>query len=83
LAGKLQSVAGVLLGNFSYEAADEADNPADIARFMEEFLAPLGVPVLAGFPAGHEAINLPLPMGSLIELDADAGQVTLLETPVN
>lgn len=83
LAGKLQSLAGVLFGDFSYTPTDQAENAADVARFMDEFFTPLGVPVLAGFPAGHEAINLTLPLGSLIELDADARQVTLRETPVN
>ncbi len=82
LAGKLNEVAGVLLGDFSYDATDQREDSADIARFMQEFFSPLGIPVLAGFPAGHEAINLTLPIGGLVELDADAGRVTLLESPV-
>lgn len=82
LAGKLNAVAGVLLGDFSYDSTDQREDPADIARFLQVFFSPLGVPILAGFPAGHEAINLTLPIGGLIELDADAGRVTLLESPV-
>ena len=82
LAGKLNEVVGVLLGDFSYDATDQQEDPTDVARFLEQFFSPLGVPVLAGFPAGHEAINLTLPIGGLIELDADAGRVTLLESPV-
>ncbi len=82
LAGKLQSVAGVLLGSFSYDEGDQAEQPSDVAALLAEFFAPLGVPVLAGFPAGHERFNLALPMGGLIQLDADAPRVTLLEHSV-
>lgn len=82
LAGKLNGAVGVLLGDFSYDATDQREDSADIARFLQEFFSPLGIPVLAGFPAGHEAINLTLPIGGLVELDAAAGRVTLLESPV-
>lgn len=82
LAGKLSDLAGVLLGGFSYDDGDQADDPAAIAALCHEFFADLGVPVLAGFPAGHETFNLVLPIGGLIKLDADARQVTLLENCV-
>ncbi len=82
LAGKFQSVAGVLLGSFSYDEGDQEDKPSDIAAFLSEFFANIGVPVLAGFPAGHDRYNLTLPMGSRIELDADSQQISLLENCV-
>jgi muramoyltetrapeptide carboxypeptidase LdcA involved in peptidoglycan recycling len=37
--------------------------------------------VLAGFPAGHTANNLTLPMGARIEMDADRQTVTVCERP--
>ncbi|MCC7476111.1 MAG: LD-carboxypeptidase [Pirellulales bacterium] len=83
LAGKLQSLAGVLLGGFSYAANEQAENPSDVAALLTEVFAPLGVPVLAGFPAGHDRFNLALPLGALAQLDADAKQLTLLESVVN
>jgi muramoyltetrapeptide carboxypeptidase len=79
LAGKLSAVAGVLLGTFSYEDGEKADAPSDINALFQEYLEPLGVPVLAGFPAGHERYNLALPMGALLQFDSDASQVTVLE----
>jgi muramoyltetrapeptide carboxypeptidase len=82
LAGKFASVAGVLLGNFSYDEGDQEDKPSDIAAFLSEFFANIGVPVLAGFPAGHDRYNLALPMGGRIKLDADNQRVTLLENYV-
>jgi muramoyltetrapeptide carboxypeptidase len=82
LAGKLENLAGVLLGTFTPDEGDDADYQREIARLCDEFFSPLGVPVLAGFPAGHGQYNLVLPIGAQIELDADAAQVTLLENCV-
>jgi muramoyltetrapeptide carboxypeptidase len=81
-ATKLQSVAGVLLGSFSYDDGEEAESPSAVAALFEEYFAPLNVPVLAGFPAGHERLNLVLPMGAQIMLDADARRITWLDNPV-
>jgi len=81
LAGKLAAVTGVLLGTFSYEEGEKADEPSDIRTLFKEYLEPLDVPVLAGFPAGHERYNLALPMGALVKVDADQQCVTVCECP--
>jgi muramoyltetrapeptide carboxypeptidase len=82
LAGKLDALAGVLLGEFSYEEGDQVESEAAIDRLFQEYLAPLEIPVLAGFPAGHGQLNLTLPMGAVVAVDADTGRVTVLESPV-
>jgi muramoyltetrapeptide carboxypeptidase len=82
LAGKLSTVAGVLLGTFSYEEGEKADEQSDVRALFKDYLEPLRVPVLAGFPAGHEQFNLALPIGGLVALDANAGRVTVLEDSV-
>ncbi len=51
-------------------------------HFLPSFFANVGVPVLAGFPAGHDHYNLTLPMGGRIKMDADQQRVTLLENCV-
>jgi muramoyltetrapeptide carboxypeptidase len=81
LAGKLSAVAGVLLGTFSYEDGEKADEQSDIHALFKEYLEPLGVPVLAGFPAGHERYNLALPMGAGVKVDADQKTVAVCEYP--
>jgi muramoyltetrapeptide carboxypeptidase len=81
LAGKLQSAAGVLVGGFSYDEGDTVEKQSDVAALLEEYLGGLGVPVLAGFPAGHEKYNLTLPMGANVMLDADASSVAVCESP--
>jgi muramoyltetrapeptide carboxypeptidase len=80
LGGKLSAVAGVLLGTFSYEEGEKADEQNEIHALFKEYLEPLGVPVLAGFPAGHEKYNLTLPMGAQVEVDADNKRVRVCET---
>jgi muramoyltetrapeptide carboxypeptidase len=81
LAGKLSQAAGVLLGDFSYEDGDHAESEADLVGLFHEYLSPLAMPVLAGFPAGHEQFNLTLPMGALVSLDADQKCITVCERP--
>jgi muramoyltetrapeptide carboxypeptidase len=83
LAGKLQAAAGVLVGSFSYEDGEHAESQDDVNRLLEEYLAGLPIPVLAGFPAGHAPGNLTLPIGATFQLDADSGRVILLENAVS
>lgn len=71
-SGRLGRIAGVVLGYFS--DADPGSGPP-VESVLDELLAPLGVPVLAGCPFGHEHPNLPLPLGALARLDADAARL--------
>jgi muramoyltetrapeptide carboxypeptidase len=79
LAGALDAVAGVVAGSFS-----PADHPdaKELDRVLRESLGKLKVPVLMKFPVGHTPLNATLPHGGLVELDADAGIVRVLENPV-
>ena len=80
LAGKLSGLAGVLLGTFSYDEGEQADEQSAIWELFHQYLSPFGVPVLAGFPAGHDRYNLALPIGAQVELDADNLRVRVLES---
>lgn len=82
LAGKLQAVAGVMLGGFTYDQPPEAGTDTALAELMSDYFGRLGVPVLAGLPAGHQRENWALPLNTLVELDADAGRVRVVESPV-
>ena len=57
-------------------------DPAFAEAFLAERLAPLGVPVAAGFPFGHVDPSWTLPLGVRARLDADAGTLALLEPAV-
>jgi muramoyltetrapeptide carboxypeptidase len=72
LAGVFRDVAGVVLGRFSGLRPGERRSVAGIV------LAALGdraVPVVSGFPAGHDTPNRALPFGVGALLDADAGEL--------
>jgi muramoyltetrapeptide carboxypeptidase len=76
LAGVLEGIAGVALGHFT-------DCGSDVLELLERLVAPLRVPVLAQLPIGHERDNWTLPLGVRARLDADAGQLQLLEPAVS
>ena len=65
------AVAGFVLGSFTEEQPPDA--------LLTELLAPLGKPLLGGWPTGHGTPNRPLPMGLHVRLDATAGTLTMLE----
>lgn len=73
MSGALDGVHGILLGSFTGGAAQE---------HAEEVLAiafePLGVPVAAGLPVGHQPENHTLPVGAPARLDTVAGTLAFL-----
>ncbi len=68
LSGALDGVQGILLGSFTAGPSQE---------HVEEVLAlafePLGVPVAAGLPSGHQPENHTFPLGATVRLDTSAG----------
>lgn len=74
-AGVLDQVAGIILGYFTDCQACKAD--AELTNLLQEMFSDCGVPVLAGFPSGHEHPNYPLPMGAKVGIDTDSRKVTI------
>jgi muramoyltetrapeptide carboxypeptidase len=80
LAGKLKSIAGVLLGSFlDCEPSQGSYTAKDTLR---DLLAELNVPVMANFPAGHGVDNWAIPLGTKVRMDATAGTIEFLESAV-
>jgi muramoyltetrapeptide carboxypeptidase len=79
LAGVLDAVAGVVLGNFTGKGAEDAK---EIDRVLRDYFGSRKVPVLMHFPVGHTPRNATLPHGALVELDADRGVLRVLDNPV-
>ncbi len=85
LAGRLERLAGVLLGTF--DAGN--DNRVANLRLQEEVwsrvmeLVGPGFPVWANFPAGHQGKNLALPMGMEAVMDSSTGTLRLLPDSVD
>jgi muramoyltetrapeptide carboxypeptidase len=76
LAGALDGVRGIAFGRFT-------DCDDRVVELLAELAAPLGVPVLADLPFGHEPDNWTLPLGVRARLDADNRSVSLLEPGVS
>lgn len=67
-AGWFDEVTGVVVGDFT--------GTQDSVEVIAERLEPLGVPMVAGAAIGHEALNLAVPLGLPVRLDATAGVLT-------
>ena len=82
LAGALDGLAGIVVGQFTEMGRRGADGAMGFDRILAHYLEPLGVPVAMGFPIGHVEDQWTLPIGIRARLDADAGRVELLEAAV-
>jgi muramoyltetrapeptide carboxypeptidase len=81
LAGALEGVAGVVLGDF-VSCAERDGSPPSAEEVLVERLGRRGVPILSGAPVGHGARNRALPLGARVRLDAAAGALVFLEGAV-
>lgn len=75
----LDAIVGVVAGDFS------SSDPKDVVEFdriLGEYFSPMKKPAVIHFPVGHIVNNATLPLGAMVELDADLGSVRLLENPV-
>ncbi|HEY3562216.1 MAG TPA: LD-carboxypeptidase [Kribbella sp.] len=68
-AGWFDQVTGLVIGDFS-QGGEGLDDT------IRERLEPLGVPMVEGAAIGHEPLNLAVPLGLPVRLDATAGTLT-------
>ena len=71
LSGSLSGLKAIILGSFTC--------CGDIQPVWEIFAAlgeSLGIPVLAGLPAGHQPDNFTLPIGAEVEVDSKTNIVS-------
>jgi len=80
LAGVLDQVAGVIVGECRYPA--EPDPALTLRQILEDLIVPLGKPAIYGLACGHGAYHLTLPLGVRARLDATRGVVSILESGV-
>ncbi len=74
-SGALDHVKGIVLGDFT--DCPEGPHRVPLRRVLDERLAVLRVPVLAGLRFGHARYNEFVQLGATADLDADAGRLTL------
>ena len=70
--GALDGVRAVVAGSWVGCGAE-----AEVDAVLRERLGPLAVPVLAGFAFGHGPVQLTIPLGVAVTVDAAAGTVSL------
>ena len=75
MSGVLDHCKGIVLGGFTDCEDDLGYRNAE--TLLREYIAPYNIPMLCGFPAGHEKMNLPLVMGAPVTLDVRADGATL------
>lgn len=76
LARKLDQAAGFVIGSFTKVGEGVTDE--DVWSLLEEYLKPLGKPVLAGFKIGHCEPNIAIPLGVDTILDANEKVLRIL-----
>jgi muramoyltetrapeptide carboxypeptidase len=82
LIGALRRLAGVLVGRFTELKRSGGDGALGFDEVLANYFEPLGIPVAHGFPIGHIGDQWTLPLGVRARLDADRGEVDLLEPAV-
>ena len=73
LAGILQQVAGVVIGEF--QDVKEEDEP-DVEDVIQEYFADCGIPCVYGYPFSHGPVVAPIPVGAMCSMDADSGIIS-------
>jgi len=81
-ADKLAGLAGVGLGDFA-SCVDERHPDVTAEALVADWLAPLGIPLVAGLPFGHVKANHAWAFGCRAKLDADRGELRMLERGVS
>jgi muramoyltetrapeptide carboxypeptidase len=82
LAGILGQAKGVVWGTCDKCDPGQGFGSLTIPDLLNDHLKPLGVPVYSGAMIGHVDRQFTLPLGVQVELDADAGTITMLESAV-
>lgn len=76
-AGKLENLAGLIVGNFSELKENDEPFGKNIFEIITEHTAEYHYPICFDFPVGHEAINWTIPCGRFASLCVDIEGVKL------
>jgi len=82
LAGLLGRVRGFVFGSCSECEPGEGYASLTLEEVLDEHVKPLGIPAYEGAMIGHQDQQFTVPVGALVELDAAAGTIQMLEPAV-
>lgn len=75
LHGVMENVKGVILGEFVGSGMDQ--DYASTEEMLSKYLKKYNIPVMCGFPAGHDDVNVPIVMGAKVKMDVTDNGATL------
>ncbi len=75
-AGILDQISGLILGIFDDCQAEAGEVSFTLSEILEDYTAPLEIPVILDFPYGHIPRKVTMPIGSMAGIDTSKGQVT-------
>ncbi|WP_336636014.1 LD-carboxypeptidase [Lysinibacillus fusiformis] len=81
LAGKLDDVAGILLGawtNCGPENPQKPEQSLSLQTIFDEILVPFNKPIISGITCGHCLPTMSLPLGRTITMDADNHRIRVV-----
>ena len=76
MSGVLAHCKGIVLGGFSDCKNDVGYE--SVEAMLREYIVPYNIPLLCGFPAGHEKLNLPIVIGATVTMEVRADGATLI-----
>ena len=83
LAKVYEKLNGIVFGNCSRCLAENPMQSTPTIEVIREHFSEIKIPVSYGSPIGHVANKWTLPIGIEVEMDADIGTLTLLESAVS
>jgi len=80
LAGKLDDCIGIIMGECTN---CEPAYGVTYDQLIEEFLVPLGKPLISNFASGHGTYKAAVPIGASVNMDATNLTITVMESTVS
>ena len=77
MRGLMERCKGIILGDFTDCGTTEFDY-GSVEAMLNSYLKDYDIPVLCGFPAGHDKVNLPLVMGARATMEVRSDGATLI-----
>jgi muramoyltetrapeptide carboxypeptidase len=82
LANKFKDAAGIIFGDFNNCIPKEGHKSFEIKELISQIVVPSGKPIVYNVKSGHCKPMITLPFGVKALLDADNGEIVVLENTV-
>ncbi|MBC7862241.1 MAG: LD-carboxypeptidase, partial [Bacteroidia bacterium] len=82
LAGILKNISGFVFGKCTKCDAEEPQKSFTFMQVIEQHIKPLGIPAFYGGMTGHIENKWTLPVGGMVTMNAETGEIKLVESVV-